>query len=575
MMRSKQNTNKNNRNTTSGAGMKNFLKNSAKSFLVNASEETLTEIANIVYDTIALGDISTWERSIAEYMAQGLTESEAKSRTAADMVTQVIAAGVSGGLMGLGFSGGAEIESAVRGRRVGKTVQQAQQKTGENYTQEILETAKQQPETSDAYKLAAQLEASGKPLSKGEIGALVQAIYAENAEAGAELTKDLDAKISVDTELARQKAMAERPDYDRAALPENITGMMSERTLERVEAMRQKGGGFIRNTQTPKTLSSRTARILTYAGRATGATVVFGDESMKGIGVQVGDVIVLNPNSKRPVLDVFAHETTHLLKKTAPEEYAAYEDIVKDILYSKDQKARSAANTIRKAWAEQGISLQPGDVTEEMTAMFTEQLIKSPEQFEDLIGLNRNIWQKIHDVLSEVLIWFRKKLSGEKQEYYQTELDDFYDNAAKYADAEQLEAARRYIQEAINKSAKNKNAAETAAEAKLRIETIPGTDMQYVQADRQVIKGDDPQQWGKQVERYINETVRQGEDVTFPTADGDAVTITEKTAWKMKDRHKAKIGAKTEFLSPDQYHVKTVAAAHIDEMVRTSKLGLV
>ena len=43
------------------------------------------------------------------------------------------------------------------------------------------------------------------------------------------------------------------------------------------------------------------------------------------------------------------------------------------------------------------------------------------------------------------------------------------------------------------------------------IEEVNG--YRYVQADRQVLFGDDPAKWGKQIETFINEQIRKGEDV--------------------------------------------------------------
>ncbi len=71
--------------------------------LVNASEETLTEIANIAYDSIVNGDFSQYETKVRQYVLQGMTETEAKKKAALDLGGQVVEAGASGALMGFGF----------------------------------------------------------------------------------------------------------------------------------------------------------------------------------------------------------------------------------------------------------------------------------------------------------------------------------------------------------------------------------------------------------------------------------------------------------------------------------------
>ena len=54
----------------------------------------------------------------------------------------------------------------------------------------------------------------------------------------------------------------------------------------------------------------------------------------------------------------------------------------------------------------------------------------------------------------------------------------------------------------------------------------------YVQADRQVIFGNDPDGWAGQIEGYINRKIRNGEDVILTTDSGDVLKITEDTAGK-------------------------------------------
>ena len=82
---------------------KAFAKNLAKTMLVNASEETLTEIANIAYDTFFNGDLSQYETMIRQYESQGMSTEEARRRAVSSFTSQIIEAGASGALMGLGF----------------------------------------------------------------------------------------------------------------------------------------------------------------------------------------------------------------------------------------------------------------------------------------------------------------------------------------------------------------------------------------------------------------------------------------------------------------------------------------
>lgn len=79
---------------------------------IEGSEEINTEIANIAFDAINMGKNCDVSMSIREYMAQGLSEEEAKKRATVDAVTDIYWAGfggfVSGGAMA-GASGTAKM----------------------------------------------------------------------------------------------------------------------------------------------------------------------------------------------------------------------------------------------------------------------------------------------------------------------------------------------------------------------------------------------------------------------------------------------------------------------------------
>ncbi len=83
-----------------GAALKNMLKQAG----IEASEEAATEIANILSDALIMGDMSHYNIGVRQYMAQGLSEDEAQSKAAVDMVKQVglsaLAGAISGGVTG-------------------------------------------------------------------------------------------------------------------------------------------------------------------------------------------------------------------------------------------------------------------------------------------------------------------------------------------------------------------------------------------------------------------------------------------------------------------------------------------
>lgn len=132
---------------------KQIIKNIASSMLVNASEETLTEIANIAYDYFANGDFSQYETSIRAYMASGMSESKARSKVAGELAIQVGEAAGSGALMGLGFGGYAESSNAIGSTIKGKQIKNAS-KAGGLQIGDLVDIGKSLGEGTESYRLA-------------------------------------------------------------------------------------------------------------------------------------------------------------------------------------------------------------------------------------------------------------------------------------------------------------------------------------------------------------------------------------------------------------------------------------
>lgn len=101
---------------------KAFTKNMGKQVLTNASEESATEIANIAFDTIAMGDISNAAIMIENYMAQGMTEREAILEASKQFALQTLESAASGGLMGAGFGAVGAGFGAVRRTTAGGSI---------------------------------------------------------------------------------------------------------------------------------------------------------------------------------------------------------------------------------------------------------------------------------------------------------------------------------------------------------------------------------------------------------------------------------------------------------------------
>lgn len=97
---------------------------------------------------------------------------------------------------------------------------------------------------------------------------------------------------------------------------------------------------------------------------------------------------------------------------------------------------------------------------------------------------------------------------------------------------------------------------------------------QYVKADRDVIHGENPDEWRKQIQNYINDSIRHGKDVVVYGADGDALTITRDTAGKARFRnYVTQPDGSHRQMTDSEFAVKLRAESHIDELAQASTRG--
>ena len=86
------------------SSVKGMLSNIAKSVGIEGSEEGFTEIANILYDDLANGELSDYKISVSDYKKQGYSQSESEKLAKKDLAVR-IAQSVGGGALGGAFMG--------------------------------------------------------------------------------------------------------------------------------------------------------------------------------------------------------------------------------------------------------------------------------------------------------------------------------------------------------------------------------------------------------------------------------------------------------------------------------------
>ena len=149
-------------------GVKTIIKNVGKSMLTNASEETLTELANITYDNLVNGYLSQADTDIRAYINSGMSEKEAINKVALEQAGRVVEAGASGALMGLGFGGFTQKASYSKTKAIGKNIK-ANERAGD-----VFELASN-PEIASAYEAYTQYAGKGinaENATDAQVGAL-------------------------------------------------------------------------------------------------------------------------------------------------------------------------------------------------------------------------------------------------------------------------------------------------------------------------------------------------------------------------------------------------------------------
>lgn len=167
--------------TRSVNSMKDLLKETVQQAGVEASEEMLTEISNILTDAVIMEDSSNFAQAVAQYEMQGLDEDEAKRQALLDSIAQVAWAGAGGALSG-GIMGGTVNAFNYAGGTIAN--RQQNQQAGEQFRQmgddvvaAIVEEGLASDPATRSYQLAQEIQnkqAQGQLVTARELGELYQ-----------------------------------------------------------------------------------------------------------------------------------------------------------------------------------------------------------------------------------------------------------------------------------------------------------------------------------------------------------------------------------------------------------------
>lgn len=316
--------------------------------------------------------------------------------------------------------------------------------------------------------------------------------------------------------------------------------------------------------------SKRTAATLNAMGKKLGVRIEFVDSVMGGQAngqyIRDKNLIQIAVDSNKPYLNVAAHEVTHRMQDLSPAEYRKFRQAAMEHRMREkgiDEMAE-VVEWYREKAESSGVTLTQDEVMDEIAADFAGNMMENPDLFREFSQSNRTAAQKLLDSLKEFIAKVKSIFTGKAR-----------DAAAQEAygkDFAELEAVAHKWQEAFDaaerQAEKTKTAAGEGDGAKYQIKQFPNG-MKYVQADRQVLFGNDPMAWSEQLENYINGKIRNNEDVRLIAEDGDILILTRTSAGKLSSRY----NNYGQTMSDETFKRKETAASHIDELIKVSVRG--
>lgn len=181
--------------------VKEIIKNTAKSVVVNASEEGLTEFANIMYDYLANGELSNYQQMVKGFVEQGISEESARILAKAQLMQQIEESALSGALMGIFFGATGSVSSYNKNVKTGKQI------TANNAQQEVIDYALSFPKRTDTYQMAVSLQNKRGGVTTADIGSLARMIDIDTRNG--ERPNKIVSKSETTTENAETQAAAE------------------------------------------------------------------------------------------------------------------------------------------------------------------------------------------------------------------------------------------------------------------------------------------------------------------------------------------------------------------------------
>ena len=353
--------------------VKDLLRATARQAGTEASEEMLTEIANILSDTAIMGESSDFEQLVAQYQLMGMDEDEARKQAYLDSVAQVVWAGVGGALSGAAMGGGlGGVDLA------GRNIRQRQQQTTSRAIDAAYDTMQREGLFSPAARQAT-----------------------EQAQQRIDAADRREARAYNNNYMGRPQRQASRDSQAQQDEQGQAQGPQNTQAAVNVEELEQSAAAA--------GVAEADVRAAAEISRATGREIRFydgtqrQDPSGRANGYFDGDTIYVNSRSANPVAQIISHELTHSVEMAD-----AYRDL-SSLVFDRIQKTGGDLERLRQEkqafYAQNGKLLRSQkEVDQEIVAEYVEHnLLTSEQEILELTREKPTLAQRIMDWIDQLL----------------------------------------------------------------------------------------------------------------------------------------------------------------------------
>lgn len=465
--------------------VKEMLRSVGVQAVVEGTEEMFTEVANIISDGIIAGRNSTNAKLIEQYMAEGMTEEEAKRQVILDNIKNVALAGIGGALSGGVTAGGIGAvnvigEKAMQRRaakaEVPATKAEYSEKTQEllNRSYEAYSSATENPISFESY--AAEFEIA---YEYGKANANYAAL--EKSSAVKRLNKNtLDAAYTEGRKARMlEVGRAERRLRETAATVDKSGSIKFEDSVS-IETLKnlnedQKNtltflGYFAKFT--PSVNVSVFESVPDAEGKFTSENASYSEADGRTLRIDLNAWRMSTVDKETLMMAAASHDLTHFMEQNAPKEYQELSDFVINHLTADGTSLESlidrrieasSVELSREAALKEIVAtgcedvLGNSDVMLQMAQQNETLFAKIKKWFENLIAKIRNYYSKIdpkheeakamRDVLDELTQIYNKGLlaaSENSNKYAVTQTETAAQLSSRTDSTERNEMIERY-----------------------------------------------------------------------------------------------------------------------------------